>query len=31
MAFQKEPPYKHGQVANTAVLYCNRGTPKEPN
>ena len=30
MAFQKEPPYQHGQVAKTAVLYCNLGTPKEP-
>ena len=30
MAFQKEPPYQHGQTAKTAVLYCNLGTPKEP-
>ena len=30
MAFQKEPPYQHGQSAKTAVLYCNLGTPDEP-
>jgi ferrochelatase len=30
MAFQKEPPFQHGQSAKTAVLYCNLGTPKEP-
>ena len=30
MAFQKEPPFRHGQAAKTAVLYCNLGTPAEP-
>jgi len=25
--FAKEPPYAHGQVPRTAVLYCNLGTP----
>lgn len=30
MAFQKEPPFQHGQTAKTAVLYCNLGTPAEP-
>ncbi len=30
MAFQKEPPFKHGQSAKTGVLYCNLGTPDEP-
>lgn len=30
MAFQKEPPFKHGQRAQTGVLYCNLGTPDEP-
>ncbi len=30
MAFQKEPPYQHGQAAKTAVIYCNLGTPDEP-
>ena len=31
MAFQKEPPFQHGQAAKTAVLYCNLGTPAEPS
>ena len=31
MAFQKEPPFQHGQSAKTAVLYCNLGTPAEPS
>jgi len=31
MAFQKEPPFKHGQSAKTGVLYCNLGTPDEPS
>ncbi len=31
MAFQKEPPFQHGQSAKTAVLYCNLGTPDEPS
>jgi len=30
MSFNKEPPYSHGQVAQTAVLYCNLGTPDAP-
>ena len=30
MAFQKEPPFQHGQSAKTGVLYCNLGTPDEP-
>jgi ferrochelatase len=25
--FAKEPPFKHGQMPRTAVLYCNLGTP----
>ena len=28
--FAAEPPYKHGQVAKTAILYCNLGTPDAP-
>jgi ferrochelatase len=31
MAFQKEPPFQHGQAAKTAILYCNLGTPAEPS
>ena len=27
MKFAKEPPFAHGQVPRTAVLYCNLGTP----
>jgi protoporphyrin/coproporphyrin ferrochelatase len=30
MAFQKEPPYTHGQAAKTGVLLCNLGTPEAP-
>ena len=28
--FAAEPPFKHGQAAKTAVLYCNLGTPDAP-
>ncbi|MEI8324129.1 MAG: ferrochelatase [Betaproteobacteria bacterium] len=28
--FFPEPPFKHGQAARTAVLYCNLGTPDAP-
>ena len=28
--FAKEPPFTHGQVPRTAVLYCNLGTPDTP-
>jgi ferrochelatase len=28
--FAKEPPFVHGQVPRTAVLYCNLGTPNSP-
>jgi ferrochelatase len=28
--FAAEPPYTHGQVPRTAVLYCNLGTPDTP-
>jgi ferrochelatase len=28
--FAAEPPYKHGQAAKTAILYCNLGTPDAP-
>jgi ferrochelatase len=30
MAFRPEPPYTHGQPAQTAVLLCNLGTPDTP-
>lgn len=30
MAFRPEPPYTHGQAAQTAVLLCNLGTPDAP-
>ncbi len=30
MKFLKEPPYIHGTVPRTAVLFCNLGTPDEP-
>jgi len=30
MAFRKEPPFKHDQVARTGVLLCNLGTPDAP-
>jgi protoporphyrin/coproporphyrin ferrochelatase len=30
IAFRPEPPFVHGQAAQTAVLYCNLGTPDEP-
>jgi len=29
--FAKEPPFKHGQVPRTAVLFCNLGTPESPS
>ncbi|ABD69277.1 Ferrochelatase [Rhodoferax ferrireducens T118] len=28
--FAPEPPFRHGQVPRTAVLYCNLGTPDTP-
>ncbi|WPC68404.1 ferrochelatase [Rhodoferax ferrireducens] len=28
--FAPEPPFSHGQVPRTAVLYCNLGTPDTP-
>ena len=28
--FAKEPPFQHGQVPRTAVLFCNLGTPDTP-
>jgi protoporphyrin/coproporphyrin ferrochelatase len=28
--FQQEPEFSHGQAAQTAILYCNLGTPAEP-
>ena len=28
--FAAEPPYKHGQAAKTAIVYCNLGTPDAP-
>lgn len=28
--FATEPPFKHGQLAKTAILYCNLGTPDAP-
>ena len=29
--FATEPPFKHGQVPRTAVLFCNLGTPASPS
>ena len=29
-SFAKEPPFNHGQMARTAVLFCNLGTPDTP-
>lgn len=29
-AFAPEPPYRHGQRARSAVIYCNLGTPASP-
>ncbi len=29
--FAKEPPFSHGQLPRTAVLYCNLGTPDAPS
>jgi ferrochelatase len=29
-SFRPEPPFTHGQAPQTAVLYCNLGTPDEP-
>ena len=28
--FAAEPPFNHGQLPRTAVLYCNLGTPDTP-
>jgi ferrochelatase len=28
--FQQEPEFSHGRAPQTAVLYCNLGTPAEP-
>ena len=28
--FAAEPPFKHGQAAKTAIVYCNLGTPDAP-
>lgn len=28
--FAEEPPFTHGQVPRTAVLFCNLGTPDSP-
>jgi ferrochelatase len=30
MPFQTEPPFRHGQPTQTAVLLCNLGTPDAP-
>ena len=30
MPFKTEPPFQHGQIASTAVIYCNLGTPDAP-
>ena len=30
-AFAAEPPFSHGQVPRTAVLFCNLGTPASPS
>ena len=30
LPFRPEPPFTHGQAAQTAVLYCNLGTPEAP-
>ena len=30
MPFRKEPPYRHGTVANSAVVLVNLGTPDAP-
>jgi protoporphyrin/coproporphyrin ferrochelatase len=29
-SFQPEPEFSHGRAAQTAVLYCNLGTPDQP-
>jgi ferrochelatase len=29
-SFKPEPPFNHGQMARSAVLYCNLGTPDGP-
>lgn len=29
-SFQQEPEFSHGRAPQTAVLYCNLGTPDEP-
>jgi ferrochelatase len=31
MYFRKEPPYTHGQAPQTAILFCNLGTPDAPS
>ena len=28
--YAAEPPFRHGQPARTAVLFCNLGTPDAP-
>ena len=30
LTFQREPEFSHGRAPQTAVLYCNLGTPDEP-
>ena len=30
LPFRSEPPFTHGNAAQTAVLYCNLGTPEAP-
>jgi len=30
MSFNQEPPYKHGSLTKTAVLFVNLGTPEAP-
>ncbi|MDB5873486.1 MAG: hemH [Ramlibacter sp.] len=30
ISFQPEPAFIHGQAAQTAILYCNLGTPDQP-
>ena len=30
MSFNQEPPYKHGTLTKTAVLFVNLGTPEAP-
>jgi protoporphyrin/coproporphyrin ferrochelatase len=30
LPFRQEPDFRHGQAQQTAILYCNLGTPDEP-